>query len=353
MARTAPAHALLRHHSIIDDLALLAMARRRRSGQPPGTQRITDAIAFYSSLGWMDQPQLAYPAPTPPATYDTRPARTATFSYQHITFDSGYPIPPGDPLGETWAGYVSNRVVHSWVMRHPGPQRPWMVCLHGTGMGRPLMDLGLFRANWLYHRLGINVAVPVLALHGPRRANLSDNVHFPAEDALHNLHGIRQSVWDVRRVLASLRAPGNDDIGVMGISLGGMISALVGDLDPDLSCVILGAPVAELGALIERHAQRRAAPADPRLLELSRQLDRIISPLSLPPRTPKERRYVYAGVVDKMVHPRYHAGRLWEHWERPTALWYRGGHSGLGYSRAVGRFIEQALRNHQVIGPAA
>lgn len=357
LGRNHPLHAALRHHSLIDDITLLAMRRRRPPRPESDLQRIEseidEAVEMYRRLGWMDQPELAFPAPPPPTTYDSKPARAARFRYQHITFDSGYAPPPDCPAGARWVAMESNRTIHTWVMRHPGPQRPWMVCLHGTGMGRPLMDLGLFRANWLYDHMGVNVACPILPLHGPRRATVPEDMNYPSEDALHNLHGTLQAVWDVRRVLASLRSQGNHHLGVMGISLGGMIAGLVGDLDADLSCVILGAPVAELGALIERHKAGPIDPGEAHNLQVARQLDAIISPLSISPKTPRDRRFIYAGVVDKMVHHRYHGGRIWEHWDKPQALWYNGGHSALGYSRAVGRFIEQAMRATEVVGPSA
>ena len=280
LGRNHPLHAALRHHSLIDDITLLAMRRRRPPRPESDLQRIEseidEAVEMYRRLGWMDQPELAFPAPPPPTTYDSKPARAARFRYQHITFDSGYAPPPDCPAGARWVAMESNRTIHTWVMRHPGPQRPWMVCLHGTGMGRPLMDLGLFRANWLYDHMGVNVACQILPLHGPRRATVPEGMNYPSEDALHNLHGTLQAVWDVRRVLASLRSQGNHHLGVMGISLGGMIAGLVGDLDADLSCVILGAPVAELGALIERHKAGPIDPGEAHNLQVARQLDAII-----------------------------------------------------------------------------
>ncbi len=356
LGRNHPLHAALRHHSLIDDLTLMAF--RRRGHQRPAddlartASETESAVEFYRTLGWMDTPELAYPQPTPPASFVATPARAARFHYQHITFPSGYLPPAGDPVGPRWSDLESNNTIHAWVMRHPGPQRPWMVCLHGTGMGRPLMDLGLFRANWLYKELGVNIACPILPLHGPRRATVPESFTFPSDHTLHNVHGTLQSVWDVRRVLASLRAQGNTEIGVMGISLGGMIAGLVGDLDADLNCVILGAPVAELGALIERHTAQSVDPGELRQIELARQVDRIISPLSLTPKTPHDRRFIYAGVVDKMVHHRYHAGRIWKHWGEPAALWYRGGHASLGYSRDIAKFIERAMRATGLVEPS-
>lgn len=330
----------------------MAVRRLRSAGDETATfdGELDDVVGTCRRLGWIDRPELAFPCPPPPTSYDSSPARSAQFRYQRITFDSGYAPPPDFPVAARWLEVANNRTIHAWVMRHPGPQRPWMVCLHGTAMGYPFADLGLFRANWLYNTMGVNVACPVLPLHGPRRPAGTSTISYPSDNGAYNLHGTLQAVWDVRRVIAYLRSQGNEQIGLIGVSLGGMVAALVGDLDADLSCVVLGAPVAEIGALVERH---KGGTRDAHGAELTRQLDAIISPLSISPKTPRDRRFIYAGVVDKMVHPRFHGGRIWEHWDRPEALWYGGGHASLGFSREVGRFIEQAMRASDVVGPSA
>jgi hypothetical protein len=69
----------------------------------------------------------------------------------------------------------------------------------------------------------------------------------------------------------------------------------------------------------------------------------MLSPLSLAPRVPPQGRFVYAGIADQVVHPRAHAVRLWEHWGRPEAVWYHGGHTGFFRSRPVQQFVESAV----------
>lgn len=340
---------------MIDSAVMLTMARRRGSHRPEQElDRIEDeigvAVDHYRGLGWFDEPALAYPQPPAPEEWLLETGhRAGPFHYDHIRFESGYQPTPGDPAAQRWHSLFPNNTVSAWVMHHPGPPRPVVVCLHGTGMGRPLGDLGLFRANWLFHKLGVDVVLPVLPLHGPRAV---PHFHFPSEDVLHNFQGTLQSVWDVRRILAHLREErGAEHIAVHGVSLGGFIAGLIGDLEPDLGAVILGAPVAELGALIAWHKPGPVNEHEARNLRLSHQLDKIISPLALPAAVPLERRFIYAGVVDKMVHHRYHGGRIWEHWDHPEALWYDGGHASLGYDRSVARYIRKALLTSGVIGP--
>ena len=49
------------------------------------------------------------------------------------------------------------------------PDRPWLICLHGLGTGGPYADFAGFRAEMLHHELGLNLLMPVLPLHGPRK----------------------------------------------------------------------------------------------------------------------------------------------------------------------------------------
>jgi hypothetical protein len=69
----------------------------------------------------------------------------------------------------------------------------------------------------------------------------------------------------------------------------------------------------------------------------------MVSPLSLAPRVAIQRRFIYAGVADQLVHPREQVARLWAHWGRPQIAWYHGGHTGFFRSQPVERFIDEAL----------
>jgi len=61
------------------------------------------------------------------------------------------------------------------------------------------------------------------------------------------------------------------------------------------------------------------------------------------PKVAPQGRFIYAGVADRIVHPRQQVMQLWEHWGRPDVGWYRGGHTGFFESRPVQRYIEAAL----------
>ncbi len=172
------------------------------------------------------------------------------------------------------------------MLRHSEP-RPWLVCVHGTEMGRVNLDLTLFRAWHLHEAFGLNVVLPVLPMHGPRAKGLPKGAVFPpGEDVMDDVHATAQAVWDIRRVLAWIRLqqPGAKIGGVNGISLGGYISALVASLDEDLTCAILGVPPANLVSILGRHAGLSIDDPRHRTLELAEPIGEMISPLSLQPK---------------------------------------------------------------------
>jgi hypothetical protein len=127
------------------------------------------------------------------------------------------------------------------------------------------------------------------------------------------------------------------------ISLGGYIAALVASLEDDLSCAILGVPPSNLVDILGRHAGLDKADPRRRTLELAAPMGQMISPLSMRPKVPPGGRFIYAGVADRIVHPREQVLQLWEHWGRPDIGWYHGGHTGFFEARPVQRFVDAAL----------
>lgn len=73
----------------------------------------------------------------------------------------------------------------------------------------------------------------------------------------------------------------------------------------------------------------------------SRELSRLVSPLAFGCRLPRERRFVYGAVGDRLVTPEQ-ALALWEHWERPAIHWLQGGHIANNVAGAR-RFVADAL----------
>jgi hypothetical protein len=238
------------------------------------------------------------------------------------------------------------------MLRHRQP-RPWLVCVHGAEMGRAALDPIVFRAWHLHSDLGLNVVLPVLPMHGPRARGLPKGVAFPSEDVLNEVHGAAQAVWDIRRLLSWIRSQQPDSmIGLNGISLGGYLTSLVASLDDGLICAILGVPAVDLIELVDRHAGLSGHDALRQTMRLAKPIGRMISPFAQTPRVPMQGRFIYAGIADRLVHPRDQVTRLWQHWGRPQIHWYSGGHTGFFRSRPVQRFIDDALVQSGLVDPS-
>jgi len=334
-------------HALRDEIVLAGLRMHRPLSDPQGFERITGevvaALGFYGRQGWLDHPEGFFAAPPPLRDVTVTRVTGRRRFYERIVFDSGYAPHRGEPGAERWLGYTASNRGYALILRHREP-RPWLVCVHGTEMGRGRVDLKLFRAWDLHERLGLNVILPVLPMHGPRGRGLPKGAVFPGEDVLDDVHATAQGVWDIRRLLSWIRRQEPDSpIGLNSMSLGSYIASLVASLEDCLTCAILGVPVADLVELLGRHA--RLARDDPRrhTIALAAPIGRMVSPLSLGPRVPMQGRFIYAGIADQLVHPRAQTLRLWEHWGRPEIVWYPGGHAGFFRSQPVQRFIRDAL----------
>ena len=313
-------------------------------------REVIAALEFYEQNGWLDNPEAFFATPPPLTEVSIRRVEEGERCHERISFDSGYTPPPRAPGGERWRSYTGNDREFALVLRHDEP-RPWLVCVHGSEMGRADIDLRLFRAWHLHEDLGLNVALPVLPLHGPRKRGLPKGVAFPAENLIDNVHATAQAVWDIRRLLSWIRSQEPDSaIGLNSMSLGGYIASLVASLEDGLTCAILGVPVIDLIQVFGYHAGFAADDPRKRVLDLATPIGRMLSPVSLSPRVPLQGRFVYSGLADQVVHPRAHAVRIWEHWGRPDVHWYHGGHMSFFRSGPVQEFIDDALIQSGLVG---
>lgn len=339
----------------MDELLLAVMKSPKRYPHRADYERVgqevLEAAALFEERGWLADPASYHPEPPPLSSPAIEACRTMDLAwtrgvpYEHLSFESAYQPHPGEPGSERWSAAEPNHTAHAWVLRHPGRPRPWLVCLHGFGTGTAMLDLPAFRAVRLHRELGINLLLPVMPCHGPRKISRLGSDSLLSYDVLNGIHGIAQAVWELRRLLGWLRSEEAPAVGVYGISLGGYMAALLAGLEDGLSCVIAGIPAADLPHLFFHHAPahiRRRSEEHHLTGEEASRIHRVISPLVFAPLVPQERRFIYAGLADRMATPGQ-AQRLWMHWDRPTIHWYSGNHVGFYWSRGLGEFVDAAL----------
>lgn len=312
------------------------------------------ARELFGLRGWLADPGAYHRSPppleTPRLEFRHRKHGRRRLVYEVLAFESGYQPHAAEPGRDRWLSYSANRAAHAVILRHTGAPRPWLVCLHGYLMGHTGFGLWIFDAIRQHRELGLNVALPVLPFHGPSRVGRFSGEGFLGGDVLDTVHAEAQTIWNLRRLLGWLRAAQRaPKIGVHGVSLGGYNAALLAGIDADLACVIAGIPPVDLVRLVWRHASPRTL----RLLERSgivrdevTELHRVVSPLSLPPKTPFLGRAIYAGIGDRLV-PAEHPRDLWEHWGRPRIVWTQSGHDPR--TPEARRLVEDTLRASLVV----
>lgn len=159
-------------------------------------------------------------------------------------------------------------------------------------------------------------------------------------------------MWDIRRLLSWIRSQSPPRVGVYGLSLGGYNTALLASLESDLACAIAGIPAADFSRLTWRHGARLQILYAERMGLVHDEVSdvmRVISPLVLKPRVPKQRRYLFGGVADRLV-PAEQVRDLWLHWDRPRIVWYQGAHLTFRMHPEVDRLFQDALRESNLVG---
>ena len=333
-----------------DQLALASMIATRPNSLSPDIARaareLREAREHFERSGWLEKPASYHETPPPLEGPLLRWGRSFGTSFERMSFASGYDPRAGDPGRERWLSYGLNRESHAILLRHRGAERPWLVCIHGYGMGTPATDLPAFEARRLHHELGLNLLFPVLPLHGPRGHRMRSGDGFLSGDFLDTVHAEAQAMWDIRRMLGWLRANGATQIGVYGLSLGGYTASLLSCLDGGLACVIAGIPAADFARLVERLAPIRM------LREIERlgfdwgalgDVLSVVSPLSLAPLVPRERLSIFGATADHLV-PADQVRDLWRHWGEPRIAWYAGSHVSFLREPEVRFLIDDALR---------
>jgi dienelactone hydrolase len=309
------------------------------------SEELDAASEMFTERGWIENPGSYHR--TPPSLTAIQASRVSLLGseYRHIQFDSEYEPQVGEPGRERWMSYESNKRAHAWVLKHKGRPRPWLICIHGYRMGWPMADMTAFRAAWLHGSLGLNIAIPVLPLHGQRKVGRRSGDGFFSAQVMDTIHAEAQAMWDLRRMIDWIRSQGSDDIGVYGVSLGAYTTALLACLEGELSCAIAGMPPICMRELLDKHAPPHILrAAEEAGIEPARATEvmRVISPLAMPVKVPEGRRYIFGGNADRVV-PAGHVEALWEHWDRPKIHWFEGSHLSFTWNRPLNRFIHATL----------
>jgi cephalosporin-C deacetylase-like acetyl esterase len=144
--------------------------------------------------------------------------------------------------------------------------------------------------------------------------------------------GMTQAVLDIRRAAAWLAAReevDSNNLGIFGISLGGITGALAATAEPRLQNVCLMLAGGDLETITKesteftRHRDRWIA--DGRDTEKALATIRAVDPVTYAANA-RGRRILMLNATDDTVIPRASTLALWEGFGRPPIRWYKGNH---------------------------
>jgi len=249
---------------------------------------------------------------------------------------------------DTPANAADGILVEHW-MHERKPPRGTVLALHGFSMGQPRIDaFALFATQW--YRRGLDVALLTLPYHGartPKGARFSGQVFAGADPTAFN-DAVRRAIYDVHVVRGWLRDLTGLPVGLLGLSLGGYLSALMAGLCDDLDFVMPMVPPVCIGDLawrfFQRSRRRQTGTAPAYTCGELRAIYRVHSPLTFPLRVPAERVLIIAGRGDRIVPPE-HPHALWRHWGEPRIHWFSGSHlAPFGRERIVATATDHLTR---------
>ena len=318
------------------------------------SREVDEALEVFEENGWLEEPERFHTEPPPADNITVNELRHKGRTMEHLSFESGYEPWPDEPGRDRWLSHVDNRTAHALTLRHKDDEnRPWLVCIHGLRNGSPHKGGDIFQPEFLHDELGLNLLLPYLPLHGPRRKGLVSGSPLLSGSMMELLHAGAQGSWDIRRLLAWLRLPEQDApaVGVLGHSLGGYTTALLAGLDDKIDAAVCANPSVEPSHMFWRDgfsAATRYLKTKGTTQKKTDQVLRVVSPLSFEPRVPKAGRTVVASLADRII-PANEPHALWEHWDKPRVVWHQGNHFGLLRTGEGHEAVRETLRDAGVI----
>lgn len=203
-----------------------------------------------------------------------------------------------------------------------GKNRPAIVLIHGYLGGSWLVEERAWPIDLLLSR-GLDVVLAVLPFHGARGGG--GRPRFPGSDPRVTIEGFRQSILDLRRLVAHVKERGAPAVGAMGMSLGGYTTALFSTLEPGLAFAVPFIPLASIADFAAADGRYVGTDEEQAAQHVAvERAHRVVSPLARPSVVPKEGRLVIAARADHIT-PMAHAEKLAAHQDAPLSI-FDGGH---------------------------
>lgn len=321
-------------------------------GLSPKAWHEREKLRFYAELAETHDSQQVFKRP--PDGVDVRLSHPGMFAFQApggtvslLAFDSPY-VAANPALRHDYARHTRNGKAWAQHWRHDDGPRPTLCVIHGFGASPYVLNSAFFALPWLFDK-GYDVLLYLLPFHGPRRDLLSviNGSGLFANGPSQFNEALLQSVHDFRIFIDHLEASGIKRFGVMGLSLGGYVTALLAAVEKRLDVAIPNAAVVSIPKLIPSYFPANAGVLLSSLLhgiplvEVERSVA-VHSPLNYKPLLPRDRLMIVGGLGDRLAPPEQ-SRLLSEHWGHPRLHWYPGNHllhvNRAAYLREIRQFM--------------
>jgi pimeloyl-ACP methyl ester carboxylesterase len=299
--------------------------------------RLAEVTAAQADARFYDDPDTFFAPPEPARASWSVVRERAGRRTLALDWPSGY-VPFHDDAAGAYLRPPENATARARLITQ-GEGRPVTILVHGYRMGHLDVDARIWPIEQLLGA-GLDVAQIVLPHHGPRMAQGRRRPLFPNADPRLTVEGVRQGVHDIRQLIGVLRARGSERVGVIGMSLGGLVSSTLATVDPTLDHVV---PMIPLASFADFGRDNGTLPGDPiQRRDLHRALEevtRVVSPLSRPLAVDPSRALVLAGEGDEVT-PQGHAELIARHFGAPLELFHGGHLLQFGRKAAFERVVE-------------
>lgn len=255
------------------------------------------------------------------------PTASAVFDLFEVTFPS--PVVTADPN--------NNTVYCEYFRPTAAGKHPGVVVLHILGGD---FDLSRLFCRALAQR-GAAALFVKMPYYGPRRQPDSP-ARMVSIDPRQTVRGMTQAVVDIRRAVAWLGAQPeveSDQLGILGVSLGGITGGLAATAEPRLSRICLVLAGGDMGQIawesphLARVRERWLAEGGTResLLELMRSVD----PVSFGANVHGRKILMLNARRDEVIPPACSTA-LWQAFGKPEIHWWDAGHYTAAWYLLVG-----------------
>ncbi len=298
-------------------------------------------------------PEVIFPVPVVPRDVVRRRPRlvmgakriteTLRWHSQHVVLCPHY---RARHTGEYW---LNQRVTARFIHPRSGQRKRALLFVHGWLEPGPRVEEALLLPR-LYDELGVDLVHIQLPFHGSRnpKSALFHGEFFWSADLVRTVEAVRQSVIDVRTLMAWLReTQGYEEIGVTGLSLGGGLTMALACVEPTPDYIMPIIGHLKLGEAVEEA---------PILWRMKSDLERfgigaarrkeLFQRLGLGTMKPKlaPERQLWVQATDDVYITAPLVKQQWEEWGRPPIEWIPGGH--MTFPLSIGKILGRMKQFH-------